>query len=495
MIFLSREETAEVMSENFSLSGFGTVKDSEPGKWNKTARVGPESHKNGEIDFHAFSLSPTMEEMYLEFIPPSVAKMLNDKSNWNNRLSAVGDIEKSLKQMSTVLSDADLKHIVDLVAISVNDSQSKVSQKGLQVMEYLAMLVGKRLVPYLGSLTMKILTKVSSNKGNLKKAGMSLFKMLMDTIGPMQILKEVVNCGLRYKTARIREEAINVIISALLYYKNGGIQLLPLAKELISCMMDSKAKVRQASFEAMALITRRSEGSVEFEEVIEMVANAHRAVESRKSHEESGLSLMDAFQSRLARELYPRLDENGLVQYSVSVLRSSSELLGPDVDWICAGTIPGASTGHLQSASKSPPLQVAQNPPQPQHSAAPMEAAFRPYRSAGKRPWETENKAEVNGGREGGREGAGGRAGEGRGGEGRGGEGRAGQGRAGQGRAGQGRAGGWGMAWHGWRASGWEDYCSTCLAQGFILEFSLRETHLRNLNLDHVKSCEPSSTT
>ena len=44
-------------------------------------------------------------------------------------------------------------------------------------------------------------------------------------------------------------------------------------------------------------------------------------------------------------------------------------------------------------------------------------------------------------GREGGREGRGGRGGEGRGGEGRGGEGRGGEGRGGQGRAGQGRAG------------------------------------------------------
>lgn len=396
MIFLSREKTAELMSEDFSSSGLVSVK--ELGKWSKTARVGPETLKNGETDFHAFSRSPTMEKVYLELIPPSVAKMLNDKSNWNNRLVAIGDIEKSLKQKSAVLSDTDLKYVVDLIAISVNDSQSKVSLKGLQVMEYLAMLVGKRLVPYLDSLTLKILIKVSSNKGNLKKAGMSLFKVLMDTVGPVPVVKEVVNCGLGYKTSRVREEAINVIISALLFFKNGEIQLLPLASELISCMMDGKAKVRQASFEAMALVMNRSEGNVEFEDIVAMVANAHTAVESRKSPDESGLSLMDAFQSRLARKLYPSLDENGLVQYSVSVLKSSSELLGPDVDWICAATIPGVSTGLSQPSLRSPPLHVALNPPQLQDHS-PVESIFRPYRSAGKRPWETENKAEVNIGR------------------------------------------------------------------------------------------------
>lgn len=381
------------MSEDLSSSCSTTVKGSELGKWSRTACVGPESTKNDVTDFHAFSLSPE-EEVCLEFIPPSIVKMLADKSNWNNRLAAIGDIEKTLKQGSSVLSDADLKCVIDLIAISVSDSQSKVAQKGLQVMEYLARLVGKRLVPYMGSLTLKILIKVGSNKGNLKKAGMSLFKTLMDAVGPMQIVKEVASCGLRYKTSRVREEAINVIISALLYYENGGIQLLPIAKELIACMMDNKAKVRQASFEAMALITNRSQDNAEFTQVVEMVVSAHRAMESRKTGEKyHGLSLVDAYQSRLARNLLPKLDENGLVQYSIPVLRSSSEFLGPDVDWICAGTVSGtvSSSTHSQPSSTQP--EVPPNPPQ--QPPATNEPAFRPYRSAGKRPWETENKPEV----------------------------------------------------------------------------------------------------
>lgn len=377
------------MSEDLSSTA---VKGSELGKWNRTACVGPESTKSDTTDFHAFSLSP-VEEVYLEFIPPSIAKMLTDKSNWNNRLSAIGDIEKTLKQASSVLSDADLKCVIDLIAISMNDSQSKVAQKGLQVMEYLTRLVGKRLVPYMGSLTLKILMKVSSNKGNLKKAGMSLFKTFMDTVGPMQIVREVASCGLRYKTSRVREEAINVIISALLYYENGEIQLLPIAKELIACMMDSKAKVRQASFEAMALITNRSQDNAEFSHVVEMVVSAHKAMGSRKTSDESrGLSLVDAYQSRLARGPLPKLDENGLVQYSIPVLRSSSEFWGPDVDWICAGSVSGVSaSSHSQSSST--PLEVPPNPPQ--QPSATKETPFRPYRSAGKRPWEMENKPEV----------------------------------------------------------------------------------------------------
>lgn len=360
--------------------------DISKGRWSKAATVGPESIKTGETDFQAFSLSPE-EELFLDFVPTSVTNMLKDKSSWNNRLTAVGDIDRILKT-SSGLSDADLKSIVDLILIAVNDSQSKVSQKGLQVMDYLVTLVGKGIVPHLTNMTPKILTKIGSNKGNLKKAGMSLFKTLMDEVGPTQVLNEVANSGLKYKTSRVREEAVNVIISGVIHYENGGLQLLPIVMELIPCMTDTKAKVRQASFEALALITSKLEES-ELSQVISTVISIDKA--SPKS--ENGPSLMDAYQSRLARRSVPKLDEHGLVQYSIPVLRLSSETVysGPDVDWISAAIGGGGGGGSTQ-------IQVESNsPPQLPPTSAGQPSTFRPYRSAGKRPWETDNKQEVGG--------------------------------------------------------------------------------------------------
>lgn len=369
------------MSEDLSrCSALNDSKDSDVGKWNRTACVGPESTKNRETDFHAFSLSPE-EELYLDFVPTSVVNMLSDKSSWNNRLSAVSEIEKIIKKTSTTLPDVDMRSVMDLLLISINDSQSKVAQKGLQVMEYLVTLVGKRIAPHLSALTLKVLTKVGSNKGNLKKAGMSLFKTLMGAVGPMQVLNEVANSGLRYKTSRVREESVNVIISALIYYENGGIQLLPIAKELVPCMVDSKAKVRQASFEAIALVTSKLENS-ELAQVIAMVVSVHKTSQTN----DNGLNLMDAYQSRLARRAFPKLDEHGLVQYSIPILKPSAGMLftGPDVDWISCAVCGGSVPFQGDSSSPQQPLQnsisMGSGPP----------STFRPYRSAGKRPWETE---------------------------------------------------------------------------------------------------------
>ena len=384
------------MSEDLS-SAMKDSRDPKLGGWGRAACVGPESAKTGETDFNAFSLSP-VEEVYLELIPSSVVAMLNDKSNLNNRLTAIGSVERTLKQTSSVLSDKDLKYVVDLISISVNDSQSKLSQKAMQVMEYVVNLVGKRITPYVAGLTPKILTKVSSNKGNLKKAGMSLFKVLMSATGPMLVLNEIVDNGLRYKTSRVREESINVIISAILHFENGEIQLIPIAREVIPSIIDGKAKVRQAGFEAVALISSRLVDQLD--EVVTIIATLYK--ENERTSKEDVLSLMDAYQSRLARNAIPKLDENGLVQYSVPILKDQELYSGPDVDWIQHGfTSTGAVTA-VASGRGGTDLKYSQvNSQFPPQSSNIMESdppsTFRPYRSAGKRPWETENKQEVGG--------------------------------------------------------------------------------------------------
>ena len=364
---------------------------SKAGRWNKAAAtVSPESIKPADTDFNAFSPE---EELFLEdFMPNSVANMLKDKSNWSNRLSAVGDIEKTLKT-SKGLSDADLKSVVDLILIAVNDSQSKVAHKGTQVLEYLVTLVGKGIAPHLTSLTPKVLVKISSNKGNLKKAGMSLFKTLMGVLGPMKVLDEVVSCGLHHKASRVREEAVNVIISALIYYESAGLQhdIYPIASELVTCMADCKAKVRQAVLEALSLIASQM-NDVEFSELMSVVLKIDASGQS------NGVSLRDVYLSRLARKLVPTLDEHGLVRYAIPILKASSLeglYTGPDVDWITAPVGGGTPSLQTQVVSSSPPqltpISAASG------SAGQQPSTFRPYRSAGKRPWETDSKQEVGG--------------------------------------------------------------------------------------------------
>ncbi len=353
-------------------SGF-PVLNSDVKRW-EGACVGPTNLKNCEPNFHAFSQE---DDSLLDLVPPSVMRQLKDKSNWSNRLLAANEIERILKQPSTAITNDKLKVVVDLIMTSVGDSQFKVSQKGLQVMVQLVSIIGKRIVPFLPILTPKILVKMSSTKGDLKKRGMALFQTLVEVVGPNKVAYEVCSCGIIHKTSRVREESINVIILSLLLSGSSRMHYPAVARDLVVCMADTKPKVRQAAFEAIALLTSKLDEN-EFEEVVALVADVHSRYATQQP---SNITLMDAYYARLERHVLPSLNEQGLVQYSVipvgsdgSVSANNSHYVGADVDWIVT---PLVMTSQGQTHPLSPP-------------------SFRPYRSAGKRPWETEEHFEVN---------------------------------------------------------------------------------------------------
>ena len=349
------------------------------------ACVGPTSITNCEPNFTAFTQD---ESGLLDLVPPSVMTNMKDKSNWSNRLSAANEIERILKQPSTAITTDSLKKVVELILTSMGDTQFKVSQKGLQVMVQLIAIVGKRILPFLPALTPKVLTKMSSTKGDLKKLGMELFTVLMKTVGPAKVITEVSSCGLAHKTSRVREESINVVILGLLFSQTCSLPLRSVARELVPRMVDTKPKVRQAAFEAIALLTSKLDDS-EFEQVIILVGEVHTRY---KSQHLSDLSLMDAYYARLERHSVPSLDEQGRVQYSVapinpdgSISQNSLYQTGADVDWIIAPLLStGSSPQALGAVVSGRSSQRPSSPP-----------SFRPYRSAGKRPWEVEDQSEV----------------------------------------------------------------------------------------------------
>lgn len=351
-------------------------------QWSKTASVGLTNMKNGETDYHSFACNSEN----LDLVPPSVS-MQNEKSNLNSKLSAASDIERILKQPSVSISNENLKAVVDLISTSMGDSQLKVSQKGHQMMEQLITIVGKRIAPFVPALTVFFLVKMGTNKGDFKRTGMHLFKVLMEAVGPMKVMSEVANSGLQYKTSCVREEAINVIISVLILYDNCWLQLLPVAKDLVSCLADRKARVRQAAFEAIALLTSKLMDS-EFGQVVAMIGILHKINEHMQKMD---LNIMDAYHARLERHSVPTLDDQGMVKYAILALNPGSvdgqetpAHTGADIDWIVAESVPAPTHYQPSVESSSPPMLTEGS-----------QGTFRPYRSAGKRPWEMDTKTEV----------------------------------------------------------------------------------------------------
>ena len=348
--------------------------------WNHSA-VAPENGLNGKTDYLAFSHA--QEELYLGLFPKYIVNLLQDTTNWKNRVSGVTKIQSVVNSISdkSLLED-NLSLVLELLSAPMSDSHFKVSQMGMELIECLVKKVERGIRPHLPTLVKSIMPKVGSNKFALKQAGMRVLLELMRANHPEPVVMEVANFGLCHKTSRVREESINVVIAALLSFPSSEFHFNIIVRELCPCMSDSKSKVRQASFEAMTLLCHLEDTNLK--EVVSNMASVHRNNSEKTSRqqavenglEDKDLTLMDAFYTRISRKLLPTLNEAGLVQHGLQVINDKLPAsTGSDVAWIL-------SAGDNKSKTKDGTNVDMSG----QQSG---ESMFRPYRSAGKRlPWE-----------------------------------------------------------------------------------------------------------
>jgi len=391
MVHLSRKK------EDMASNGLehSMLNDSlEIGEWRATASVAPET-RNGGTDYSAFSENGAL---YLGLFPHYVVNMLQDKSSWKNRASGIGEIQSTISsvQDSSTL-EANLPMIVNLVTIPLGDANFKVAQTGLELVGCLVLKVGRGLTPYLPVLVPRILAKMGSNKYAIRQAGMKVLMQLMRCCKVQQVLSEITDCGLQHTNSRVRGESINVVIAALLTFPKTELPLLPLVKEIAPILGDEKQKVRQASLEAIALLSHLIDRA-DLKEVVATVANAEK-VRGRPERGSEGVSMMDAFHTRLSRQVYPQLNSDGLVEHAIPVANAKAlhSYAGADVDWILASKgskVPEASGGNTVASVTQGPVPTAlkkSSMMQANGSSTSGTAVFRPYRSAGKRlPWEME---------------------------------------------------------------------------------------------------------
>lgn len=150
---------------------------------------------------------------------------------------------------------------------------------------------------------------------------MRVVMLLMRHLRPEQVVREVGSCGLRHKTSRVREESNNIIIAALLTFPKTDFRLFPLVREVSPGLYDSKQKVRQASLEALALLTSMLEQG-DLKHIVAAIASVDPTKKAGLEGNES--TVMKAFQARLSRQTFPRLNQDGLVEHAVRVASGQS---------------------------------------------------------------------------------------------------------------------------------------------------------------------------
>ena len=309
--------------------------------------------------------------MYVGIFPNSMVTLLEDGSDWKNRLTGVAKMNVVLKELHDLVAlESSLHSVVELTLTSLADPHFKVVEMGLELLETAVSRAGPAIVPYLDSIAGSVLDKMGTNKRSIKVAGMKVMRQLMRYAGPQAVVDEVIRSGFGQASSKVREETVNIVTAALLSFPHQQLNVPSLVEDIAPCLGDKKAKVRQASLECVVLLAGLMESKEQLQHLISSIANIERKMAAAGLLAPGSVSLMAAFRARLSREQYPSLGADGLVEHLVSVADSSNghAFSGPDVDWIL---------GRTAVANASLSMGKVQQGTTP-----------RPYRSAKKLPWE-----------------------------------------------------------------------------------------------------------
>lgn len=313
-----------------------------------------------------------------EYLPPRIMAKLKD-ADWRLKEAGIAELQNWLDHDQNLMQMLPhLKHFIVILKALLNDSNFKVSLSCLQLFGTIIDKLGTKIEPTLELLVNALGSKLGDNKNVIKQTTMQVFKKLMQNVSPEEVIR-FLEGNLKHRNSRVREEALNVIIAALLTFPSNKFDLPQITSYVAPALVDPKSRVRHAALEVFAVISQLM-GPRNLQPLVSTVDNIELYM--------GGDGVMAAVQARLARRQLPKLNSDGLVEYAVLLPSSGSANVnsnlssqGADVEWILAG---GVSSDCPSSARSTPSVgDSALSSP-------------RRHLSAGKNrlPWEN-NKANI----------------------------------------------------------------------------------------------------
>ncbi|XP_065833470.1 TOG array regulator of axonemal microtubules protein 1-like [Oscarella lobularis] len=314
----------------------------------------PTEERNGHVIDSPVLETSSSSSLSFGFIPDSTMKRLRDAEDWRVRVHGINE----LATLINVMTDArvlmpHLSSFIDFVGLLLDDSNFKVTLTTLDIVEQLVGKASLALKSSLGKLVGGLSKKLGDNK-IVRQANMRVFTRLMQAMTPKPVLDALLPAALKHRNSKVREEALNIIVAALLTYPRYEFDLPAVVEATALTLIDNKQRVRQASLELFAVLAS-SLGSGNLTPLVAAVARAERTFDARTGGGQAGV--MAAVQARLARRQLPRINADGLVEHANPVPISSAtsvaahrpSVSGPDIDWILAA--PGNVSASASSAS------------------------------------------------------------------------------------------------------------------------------------------------
>ncbi|XP_067943298.1 TOG array regulator of axonemal microtubules protein 1-like [Watersipora subatra] len=274
------------------------------------------------------------QELYYGVIPAAMRAQLSD-DNFRNRSQAVEQLKtlmEGLPSISPLLPY--VKEFLSMLNGLLDDNNFKIITVTLDIMAILVEKMSRDMQPHLEVLIQALTKRMGDNKNVIRQAITKVILQLMQTLRPKIVLLLLCN-NLSHRSPRVRAEAINCVINALLTFPSYEFDLPALCSSMSYCLLDMKRVVRHAALECIAVLAQCL-GAGKIHPLLATIDS----LEKKYGAESEGLTT--AVQARLSRRLLPRRNEDSLIEYAVQLpsLNSSRNgslgAQGADVDWILA---------------------------------------------------------------------------------------------------------------------------------------------------------------
>ena len=337
-----------------------------------------------------YKLASTHADQSLEFgfIPSHVMACLTDQTDFRNR-------SKAVEELKHILGDLDdigclLPHVLAFVSFLNNlldDNNFKITTATLDILSILVERGELNLKPHVRPLVSMLTKRLGDNKIVWRQTIMKVFQQMMQIMSPMVVISVIAD-NLVHRNSRVRQETVNIVISALLTFPSYDFDMGQMCKIVAPSLIDSKRNVRQAVLECFGVLAQAM-GAGRLAPLVQAVDNVELNYE--------GDGVMAAVQARLARRQLPRLNSNGFVEYATQMPSSASHrgapglTTGADIEWMMKGS---GGLGSARSQRSDMELESvtssARSTPGPLES--PQGPSPRRFLSAGKSklPWEDE---------------------------------------------------------------------------------------------------------
>lgn len=288
-------------------------------------------------------------------VPQDISSALRDIGQWRARAEAMDRLQQHVRAMA-LIPQKDVPTLVAFILSLVKDPNFKISISAMNLLSHVVRIAKSAMHDHIGTVVMPLLEKLMDGKLLMRQSAHLVFTALLKSCGPQAVLPQLVPHSSHFAW-RVREELVNVYITAMLLLPATSFDWPSTARFLLDLLDDAKQRVRLAALEAFGVLASKVADS--------RLRNILMAIDCSPASQKQILE-------RARSSELPSINSEGYVHHVVDLESASSNGFVPPPSYQPPASpygrlpfaipTPGSSRRGSRSEARSPPPPLSAEP-------------------------------------------------------------------------------------------------------------------------------------